>query len=177
MSVGKSEGKSSGCSAFTILEVCVVAGIIAFLAAVFLAGAPGFFARAESVQCLANMRSIHVALNSYLQDKGSWPQEPIDPTGTRGIDEEWWINELTPYEVSSNTWLCPTIKRATVGQTNSPKMHYSPSMFDSNPRSPFKFSQQPWLIEIAGMHGRGANICFPDGSIRQMDDLVPPSKK
>ena len=33
-------------------------------------------------------------------------------------------------------------------------------------------STQPWLIEIGNMHGRGAQACFPDGSIRSMDQLV-----
>jgi prepilin-type processing-associated H-X9-DG protein len=39
--------------------------------------------------------------------------------------------------------------------------------------APYKYPQ-PWLIEIGNMHGHGANICFPDGSIRTMNDVIGP---
>ncbi|MFZ4599190.1 MAG: type II secretion system protein [Terrimicrobiaceae bacterium] len=168
------KNRKSG-SAFTIIEIVSVVAILAILVAVLLPTIGSMIGRAESAQCLANMRSIHVSLLAYIQDKGSWPQDPEAADHFTQIDETWWINEMLPYGVNPETWMCPTIRKATSKSPDAPKIHYTPGKFGSNPRDPFKFSTQPWLLEIAGMHARGANICFPDGSIRSMDDLVPPS--
>ena len=152
----------------------MVVFIIGVLTALFLVGFGPFRNRAESVGCLTHMRSLHTSLAAYIQDKGMWPQEPDDPGSDKQINEDWWLNELAPYGGTPDVWLCPTIKRLTAGTNdpNKPRINYIPGAFDAIPRSPFKYSTQPWLIEIAGMHGHGANICFPDGSIRTMDDLL-----
>ena len=120
------------------------------------------------------MRSLHTSLSAYIQDKGMWPQEPDDSGSTKVLNEGWWLNELAPYGATPDVWLCPTIKRLSAGATDPdlPRIDYTPSAFDELPSSPFKFSTQPWLIEIAGMHGHGPNICFPDGSIHSMDELL-----
>ncbi|GEM_PF-5480148 len=52
------------------------------------------------------------------------------------------------------------------------RIHYSPGMFGPLPSDPYKFPTQPWLLEAEGMHEHGPNICFPDGSIRPLDDLM-----
>ena len=103
-----------------------------------------------------------------------WPQEPEDSSSEQIISENWWLAELAPYGAPPEVWLCPTIKRisALTKDKDAPRIHYIPQAFDEQPSSPYKYTTQPWLIEIAGMHGRGPNICFPDGSIRSMDDLL-----
>ncbi len=167
-------------SAFTLVEVVIVAGLIAVLATIASFSYPPLIAKAENAQCLTNMKALHTALNAYMQDKGQWPQEPADlwENGKNEALEDWWIAALEPYGAPVETWRCPTIFRAL--QKNDPhqrpKTHYMPSKFGPEQMAPFRWATQPWLIEIGNMHGRGGNICFPDGSIRQMDDFLPPTK-
>lgn len=123
---------------------------------------------------MANMRGIHTAISAYIQDRGSWPQEPENIQENREAVEDWWLAEMKPYGLSLDAWQCPSVKRLITSKREDgrPKLHYTPSMFDSHPSTPYRWSTQPWLIEIGNMHGRGAFICFPDGSIRPMDDIV-----
>ncbi len=83
---------------------------------------------------------------------------------------------MKPYVDTEKAWKCPSVERLISKRRpdGRPKMHYTPSMFDPAPNAPYRWSTQPWLVEIGNMHGRGANILFPDGSIRPMDDVVPP---
>lgn len=157
-----------------LLAIIVVLGVLASL---FFIGADRLPMRAEGPRCMANMRSLQVALASYIQDKGHWPQMPVDKfENDENAYEDWWLSELKPYGAVESTWMCPTIKRLVTNKSGDsrPKVHYTPTMFDSNPMTPYKWSTQPWLIEIGNMHGQGAFICFPDGSIKSMDEVVGP---
>jgi hypothetical protein len=121
------------------------------------------------------MRSIHTALAAAVSDKGHWPQEKEETwMVNRNAYEDWWIETLKPYGIGEESWRCPTIYRTVTKRTdeNRPKLHYTPTMFDNKPLTPYKWSTQPWLIEIGNMHGRGALMCFPDGSIRSMDEVM-----
>ena len=124
---------------------------------------------------MAHMRSLQVSLSAYLQDRGHWPQEP-DFASDQNAYEDWWLNEMAPYGATAEVWMCPSIKRLVSAKSTDgrPKIHYTPTMFDENPGTPYKWSTQPWLIEIGNMHGHGANICYPDGSIRSMDEVAGP---
>ena len=159
---------------FTLIETLAVAGVIAVLVVIGMVAWQPLIARAEGVQCLSHMKSLHTSLVAYVQDNGHWPQEPDAGDENKDIDADWWINELKPYGGTEEVWLCPTIKRAQLSLPISErwKIHYSPGMFGPLASDPYKYSMQPWLIEISGMHGRGPNICFPDGSIRQHDDFL-----
>jgi prepilin-type N-terminal cleavage/methylation domain-containing protein len=164
--------------AFTILEILAVVLVLAILAALFFAVSDRLPMRAEAAKCMANMRSLQVSLASYTQDKGHWPQEPADQLGNNeDAYEDWWIAELKPYGATEATWMCPTIKRLVTNKSEKgrPKVHYTPTMFDKNPATPYRWSTQPWLIEIGNMHGQGALICYPDGSIKPMDEVVGPN--
>ena len=161
----------------TLIEILAVMLIIGLLVALFLTVSKALPLRAEGVRCMANMRSLQVCLDAYTQDLGHWPQEPTGIADNRNATEDWWINELTPYGATPDTWMCPSIKRLVCNKSKDgrPKVHYTPTMFDAKPGTPYKWSTQPWLIEIGNMHGHGANICYPDGSIRQMDDVAGPN--
>lgn len=160
---------------FTVIEIFAVIAIMGILAALFFAASDRLPMRAEATKCMANLRSLQVSLSAYVQDKGHWPQEPIAQTGnSENAYEDWWIAELKPYGASESTWMCPTIKRLVTNKSKDgrPKVHYTPTMFDKNPATPYRWSTQPWLIEIGNMHGQGALICYPDGSIKAMDEVV-----
>ncbi|MDX2080331.1 MAG: type II secretion system protein [Terrimicrobiaceae bacterium] len=161
-------------SGFTLVELIAVIGIIAVLVAMFFVVNRSLPARAEGPQCMANMRGIHTALAAYIQDRGQWPQEPENIEDNQHAMEDWWLAEMKPYGIGLESWQCPSVKRLVTSKRKDgrPKLHYTPSMFDAHPSTPYRWSTQPWLIEIGNMHGQGAFICFPDGSIRPMDEIV-----
>ena len=161
----------------TLIEIIAVVAILGILATLVLLVNGGLPSRAEAPRCMANMRSLQVSLASYLQDMGHWPQEPVDQTGgSEAAYEDWWIKELAPFGGTPEVWQCPSIRRLVSSKSKDgrPKIHYTPTMFDEHPGTPYRWSTQPWLIEIGNMHGHGAHVCFPDGSIRSMDDIVGP---
>lgn len=171
--------RASGSPAFTFIELLACLAILGFLVSVTALSWPKLMASAASVRCLGNMRSLHVSLGSYVHDVGHWPQIPegIDTAAAGGDDstyEDWWLNELKNYGGTPEVWQCPTIQRlvAQKAKDGRPKLHYVPTPFDAQSITPYRWSTQPWLIEIGNMHGRGAHICFPDGSIRTMDDIL-----
>jgi type II secretory pathway pseudopilin PulG len=160
---------------FTFVEILASVCIIGILSASIFYVLGRLPMQAEAPRCMANMRSLQVSLAAYLQDKGHWPQEPVDQLGkNEDAYEDWWIAELKPYGAEEATWMCPTIKRLVTNKSKDgrPKVHYTPTMFDKHPATPYRWSTQPWLIEIGNMHGQGALICYPDGSIKSMDEVV-----
>lgn len=167
-------------AAYTFVEVLVSVGVLAVLIAIVGFSTKGWLGRAEGVRCTENMRSLHTSLASYIQDRGHWPQEPPELVTATSPDvfEDWWIAELAPFGATERTWQCATIfkKISSKAKDGRPKVHYTPTMFDEKPFTPYRWSTQPWLIEIGNMHGRGALACFPDGSVRALDDIVPRRK-
>ncbi len=169
------EEKSS--SGITLLELLAAIAVIGILAALFITVSKGIPMSAEAPRCMSNMRSLQSSLAAYLTDVGHWPQEPVNETGnSEEAYEDWWLKELAPYGGTPEVWMCPSIKRLVCSKSKEgrPKIHYTPTMFDAHPSTPYRWSTQPWLIEIGNMHGRGALICFPDGSIRTMEDVAGP---
>ena len=147
-------------------------GILVVLAGLLGANYDRIIASAQQVICASNMRSIHTALNLYLQDnKDIWPQAP-----DLEQEKEWqafWLKTLAPYGVGERTWLCPAIRSFTRRNgENAPKIHYAPSVFDDKPGIARRWPTQPWLIERADVHGQGPLICFPDGSIESLHKVL-----
>lgn len=164
---------------FTIVEILVAVGILAVLSGLAFVSYQPLLMKADGTKCLSHMRSIHSALGASVNDAGQWPQDPEPPDGVSIIDEQWWIDQLSPYGITENIWQCPAIKRLAGGsdELKDHRIHYLPADFDDRPFSPFRYATQPWLIEIASLHSRGGNVCFPDGSIRGIYDIVPGLEK
>lgn len=169
------EMPSSSTGGFSLIELLAVVAIIAILASLVFANRSAIFDAVENAKCLSNMRGLHGALAAYVQDKGTWPQEPENEDPNVFVDSAFWIRELTPFGVTREVWICPSINR--ISRKNPtlgiPEIHYSPALFDPGPNAPYQFSTQPWLVEVASVHRKGANVCFPDGSIRPLKDLLP----
>jgi prepilin-type N-terminal cleavage/methylation domain-containing protein len=153
-------------SGFTLLELLVAIAIVAMLAALIIPNYQGIVLKAQEAVCKSHMRAIHVALANYLQDhQDIWPQGPYPRDKVAW--ETFWLATLKPYDISENTWQCPSLKRL-LGDEDGYRLHYAPSMFDPTPGIARRWSTQPWLIERFGIHGQGPLICFPDGSIKSM---------
>jgi hypothetical protein len=129
---------------------------------------PGLGDRAK---CTANLRGLALGLSNYLEDTGHWPDQPEFTHEQQNQYEDWWINELKPYDIPAKAWQCPAILRLGKIQQNgfTPRIHYFPTMFDQKPGTPRKWPTMPWLVEIANVHGHGALLVLPDGSVHDWD--------
>ena len=156
---------------FTIIEMFACLAILSLLVSLaFLSYQPVMNA-AQSMLCISRMRSLHAGLSANLADAGSWPQPP-EALNEQSL-EDWWINQLLPYGISPKSWLCPTAKQIFAKDPNSStKSSYAVSCFDKSPPAPYKWALQPWIIEVAGVHADGPNVCFPDGSIKNLNSLL-----
>jgi len=161
--------------AFTLLEILVAVFILLILAGLLLPNMGTIKDRARETQCMANMRSIHLGLTSYLSDHGRiWPQGPSP--ANEGPWSEFWLKTLEPYHVRAETWQCPgitaMIKKEDSSASANPPLHYLPTIFDNQPGTAYRWPGQPWLIERANAHGRGVLICFPDGSVKPLAKVL-----
>jgi prepilin-type N-terminal cleavage/methylation domain-containing protein len=172
--------ESSTKAGFTIIELVFSLAIMSILASISWMSMSGFRQRADAVGCMQHMKSIGLALNAYTQDYGYWPQFPIETAST---DEEkiweWWYETLEPYQITEDTWLCPTHKRQLRGGSSMATEEeddyvssYGPALFDKNDSDPFVYGT-PWLIVRANYHLRGQQILMPDGSIQTYRGGIP----
>jgi prepilin-type N-terminal cleavage/methylation domain-containing protein len=160
---------SSNRLAFTLIELLAVLVVLAMLMVLFAPNLKDYQRRAAEVRCMANMRNITIGLHGYLQDhQNVWPQGPPPDAGTAW--ENFWLGTLQPYGISEKTWQCPGIP--TRGAPGAPRVHYAPTMFPPVPGIAQRWATHPWLIERGEGHGRGALICFPDGSIKSFDKVL-----
>jgi len=159
--------------AFTLFEVIIVLTVVMILAVLIVPQYGTFVARAQETACMANMRSIHLGLSSYLNDHGDvWPQGPLPDDGAALVYSDFWINTLAPYGIGEKVWLCPTAVSLMKNSPQMPRIHYSPTLFDATPGIARRWATQPWLVEMGNMHGKGAHICFPDGTVKPLRKVL-----
>ncbi len=155
--------------AFTILDAIAAISIVAILVVLAVPNIGNYLRKAQEVRCMANMRNITVGLRGYLQDHGNiWPQGPSPNAGVEW--ENFWLGVLRPYGITDKTWQCPAILARSGPDT--PRVHYTPTLFPAVPGIADRWSTHPWLIERGEGHGNGALICFPDGSIKSFDKVL-----
>lgn len=98
-------------SAFTLVELLVVIGIIAILIAILMPALRRARNQAQRVDCMSRVRQIMVAVNLYTQMHKGWLPGPMGGTFPPGphnmfdVDTGWlWVSgALRDKEV----WLCP----------------------------------------------------------------------
>jgi len=160
------------CRAFTLIELLVVIAIIALLVAI---GVPSYKAQrrsAEKVVCMSKMRGLHMAFDSYMTDKNHWPQMPAGIFESEDESEfwKWWILTMSPYGGDEPYWLCPSdkVRKESEDEYNG---SYLPTQFDDHHHTPYRWANQPWLLERGNLHRKGAHIMMPDGSIHSSKDV------
>lgn len=164
-------------AAFTLLELLIVLAIIAILGTLLLPVYGHLRERAQKVQCIANLRSLHLATDLYLQRNNSWPQIFLKNYPTAEEYANAWIAALQPFSIGRKTWICPTIQELLQNsdyiQPANARIDYISTGFDDKPTSPHQWPRQPWFIETGDVHGNGNLLIFTDGSIAETKDLLP----
>ena len=180
----KRSGIGSVCSAplrnapggFTLLELLIVLAIIGILATLLIPVYGHIRERAQKVQCMANLRSLYVGADLYVQRNGSWPQIFLKNFDTGEDYANAWIAALAPFGVERKTWICPTIQELLHNPDyNNPalaRLDYVSTGFDDKPISPYQWPRQPWFIETGDVHGNGNLIIFTDGSIAETNNVL-----
>lgn len=175
-----------GYRAFTLLETVGVVVILALLATLCTPLVVRYTARAEGLQCMANLKSLGLAANAYIEDYRRWPQitperKPAASSGSSSPAAQdhasQWIAAFAPYGVSEKTWRCPTVEKRIRSHgrpeaLKQPRIDYTPTNFDSRPESPRQWPKHPWFIERGSLHASGPNILFADGSLASFDDIA-----
>jgi prepilin-type N-terminal cleavage/methylation domain-containing protein len=161
--------------AFTLTELLVSIAIIAILTALAIQGYSKIAASVAKGRCIGNLRNLHVSFATYIQDNGHWPQQPDFSSANSKEYQDWWLTTMDPYTQSREVWKCPLLKKYGAYGSGGSKLeiHYKPTRFDARPSTPYRWEKQPWLIEVSSIHGNGPLLLMPDGSIRNLTDLVP----
>jgi len=159
-------------SAFTLLELLVVFGIIAVLVGISFPISAQLRSRAQRVQCSANLRNLYIATELFVQQNGSWPQiEENDDDEDAPVDfGNGWIAALKPFGISEKTWICPTVQNLLGNPdiSQNPRVDYVATPFDDKPTTPHEWPRQPWFAEVGDVHRHGNLIIFTDGSISDL---------
>lgn len=163
---------------FTLLEVLIAIFIIAILLVLLLPAYSKLKARAQRVQCAANLRSLSVAAEQSLQQNGMWPQIPLGGSDDSSAHDfaVAWIAALKPFGILEKTWICPTIQNSLGNPdyvaAENVRIDYMPMNFDDKPTTPHQWPRQPWFMETGDVHGHGPLIIFTDGSISDLKSLL-----
>jgi type II secretory pathway pseudopilin PulG len=99
-------GRSKPASAFSIVELIVVIGIIAILVALLMPALQRARVQARAVACRSNMRQIGQAMLIYANDNGGWlfpPDHGLDVP----LDQRWFLMVLKPPPPADPTSLDP----------------------------------------------------------------------
>lgn len=170
-------GEGPGSRAFTLMEVLTAVGIIVILIVLLIPAYSALHARAQRAQCTANLKSLYVAANVYVQQNGSWPQIRHDPNSDTSSEDFAlaWVGVLAPFGPTSKTWICPTIQEALGSpdytQPADARIDYMPMLFDDKPTTSHEWPRAPWFVEVGDVHGSGNLIIYTDGSISDFDAL------
>ncbi len=95
----------SGRRAFTLIELLVVIAVIALLAGILLPTLIAAIKISERIQCLAQLKNIGVAVETYRAEFGSHPHAAPRPAGWQPCPERQLLQEGL---CAQETFFCPS---------------------------------------------------------------------
>lgn len=144
-------------SAFTLVELLVVIGIIALLISMLLPSLNKARAASQRTACLSNLRQLGMAMINYTAENRLYL--PNGNNYNPAMPERMWMSKLAPYtvrktpldyvaqdyaKVKNNVYLCPTLPERSLGyQANTYLGEVGPSDVIDALR-PFKITQFRW---------------------------------
>lgn len=162
---------SSLSGAFSLLELLVAVALGVLLVTSVVAISDIFRKQAKKARCISNLRTLHLSLSAYQSEQGHWPQ--MDDEDFEATEKEFfrfWVTATEPYGANQETWICPSdrslLERKKLGEPDDYYGSYVPTRFDSRPSTPLRWNQ-PWVMERGNLHGKGAHILMPDGSVTE----------
>lgn len=158
---------------YTLVEMMVSMAIMATLAGIMTISYGAFRERAEKVACMGNLKTLHNAFATHVEDVGYWPQVSEDVNDAFKYYDTI-IEAVTPYGGERLAWMCPTEARIGLVSTSREDFmgSYAPTMYDTVAGRPYEWQSQPWLIERVDNHGTGQLFVLPDSSIHAVGDLM-----
>jgi len=158
-------------AAFTLLEVLLVCGVVAILAALIVPAVQAGLGRADSAKCLGHLRSLGVSLSGYLADHQM--NFPPMAAGRRYRTEQIPVldTELLPYVSDPRVFLCPADKE--IGARSGTSYYYNLALA-GQPAASLNFlmvadspTRIPVLVDKEGWHRHSVspvNYLYADGS-------------
>ncbi len=165
-------------AAFTLVELLVVIGIIALLAALLFPVFNSARGAARRSACQSNLRQLLLAASLYATDHDDlWPRQSLQlmKSFEAALDAEpaphlvgdiaglLWISQLQPYLRSAPILTCPSAKPSATTYVNDLPVHYGINMTlcdlhegwlpaDYSPCTVFLFADfpGPWSSEMKG---------------------------
>lgn len=93
---------------FTLIELVVVVGIIALLAALLLPAFSRARENARRASCMSNLRQIGLAVTEYAQDYDERMVNVYMYYGPGTTNLAWWQDMLQPYMKNYQVVICPS---------------------------------------------------------------------
>lgn len=166
--------------AFTLVELIVVIGIIALMGSLLQPALMMAYKKAQSAQCVANLRSIGTAVQLAAQDNNNtYPEiNQTAPPLPYGSDVGGLVSVLGPYGITTNAVQCPLDinGKPSAFQQYGSSYEWSPIPDDEAvnavvvyPRPgvafPISSSRTRLCMDFYGVHRGRSNAVYADGHV------------
>lgn len=153
---------------FSLTELLVVLAIIGTLAGISYPVTRSFIAKSRSAACLGNLRSLGIALQTYLQEHNDKMPELVTGRGSKTEDLPVLENVLLPYIEVAAAFQCPADKEefqktgsSYLWNSTQSGLHVSQLSFFGIQDRPDKI---PLISDKESWHPGGTHFLYADSS-------------